>query len=519
MVNLPVLVVAAVAAFGSPAASQVVDHVERVNLLYAPIAKERRSDLVLLPLLAKMTAPPAVVDTMDQAVILPADVPSFKPAGAWAAAPEQQAVIAALAAMTKEMDWRKAYAFGQPYGSDGVPAELIRAGLYTELGDPPTLAAARHMYLPALDKAALLVNVEATRVAGEGRASDAIDILINWAFFCRSMCDRQFFDEAEWGLKNLAQAFERVRDVAYNDFSGARVIDQSRLHAQIQRMAWDQYLDMDRMTFPIGDRAGTEQMIDRVYVPRGRADEQKFSLSMARLGASEHPLRLFSESAAWRNAHVNQVDWFQITEKTKGVYDDFADRWKFPWFDPRQNLVPVWNSVIGMRNYDVLLETVPDMGRLAPRRQIAKVEGIGTRLSLAALGVTYARQSLPPQMSAVRPQWLTNLGEDPYNPANRTLGTPPPMEYFVPMRDTPKNSRGESVPFDMDVVTSDPSQPLTLKMTDDTFVIYSWGSDNAKNFGKRTQNTSEVVQGADYLIWPPVSGLQRKNLRDSGRLK
>lgn len=519
MLYLPMMVIAAAAAVCAPAAAQVDGHVERINRLYVPIAKERRSDLVLLPLLSKMTPVPAAVNSMDQAVILPADVPSFKPAAAWAAAPEQQAVIAALATMTKEMDWRKAYAFGLPYGSDGVPAELIRAGLYTELGDPPTLAAARHMYLPTLDKAALLVNVEATRVAGEGRPSDAIDILIHWAFFCRSMCDRQFFDEADWGLTNLAQAFERIRDVAYTDFSGARAIDQNRLLAQVQRLAWDQYLDMDRMTFPIGDRAGTEQLIDRVYVPRGRVDERTFSMTMARLGSSEHPLRLFSETALWRNAHVNQVDWFQITEKTKGVYDDWADRWKFPWFDARQNLVPVWNSVIGMRNYEVLLETVPDMGRLAPRRQIAKVEGIGTRLSLAALGVTYARQSLPPQMSAVRPQWLTNLGEDPYNPAPRALGTPPPMEYFVPMRDTPKNSRGENVPYEMDVVTSDPSQPLTLRMTDDTFVIYSWGSDNAKNFGKRTQNTSEVVQGADYLIWPPVSGLQRKNLRDSGRLK
>ncbi|GJQ29828.1 MAG: hypothetical protein HBSAPP03_17120 [Phycisphaerae bacterium] len=495
------------------------DHVARVNAVYAPIAKERRSDLVLFPLVAKMAPIPVAVNTLEQAVILPADVASFKPAGAWAAAEPQQAIIRALSSVTKEMDWRKAYAFGQPYGADGVPAELIRAGLYTDLGDPPTLAARRHLYAPSLEHMAILVNVEASRLVGEGKPSDAIDVLIDWAFFCRSVCDRQFFTEAAWGLNNLAQAYERIRDVAYTDMMGARVLDQTRLIAQIQRMAGDQYLDLNRMTFPIANRAAVEQMIERVYVPRGRVDERVFGTAMARLGSSEHPLRLFSETAQWRTGASAQVDWFQITEKTRGVFDDWADRWKFPWFDARQNLQTVWSTLEGSRNHDVLTATTPDLGKLAPRRQIAKLEGVGTRSALAALGATYARQSLPPQLSAVRPRWLTALEDDPYNPNARTLGTPPPLEYFVPMRDTPKNARGEPEPYEMSVVTSDPAQPLSLRMTDDTFVIYSWGSDNAKNFAKRTQNTSATVQGADYLIWPPVSSLQRKNLRDLQRLK
>ena len=59
-------------------------------------------------------------------------------------------------------------AFGQLYGVEGVDIEMIAAGLYTDLGDPPTLAGARIGYMPMLDRLAILVNVEATRLAAEG---------------------------------------------------------------------------------------------------------------------------------------------------------------------------------------------------------------------------------------------------------------------------------------------------------------------------------------------------------------
>ncbi|MDX2132778.1 MAG: hypothetical protein SFY69_12080 [Planctomycetota bacterium] len=502
------------------ARAQSGDYLNQVNRAYAPIDASRRSDLVLLPLMAKMDAPPPEMDSLERAALLPASAPSFASVAAWAGAPAQRAVLDALARVTQETDWRRAYAFGQPYGFENVEPELIEAGLYTQLGDPPTLAAARHGYLPALDRVAILVNVEASRLVGEGKPGEAIDVLTNWAYLSRSMCDRQFFEEASWGLRSLAEALERIRDVAYVDSRGARAIKVDRLLEQLKRLSCTEYLDLSRMQFPMADRAGAEQMLARVYVPRGRVDEQNFASAMARLGASDHPLRLFSEAARWGSAAGSQADWNVATEKVKGVYDDWQNRWLFDWFDRRQSLRTSWSAVQDeISSLAVLQATTPDMGELASLRQIAKVECVGTRTALAVLGATYQRQSAPPQLSAVRPRWVTELDDDPYNPSTRDRGGKPPLEFFVPQRDTPAGEGGVKEPYAIDVVTSDPSRPLSLRLTDDVFVLYSWGSDNAKNFAKRTMNTSSVVQGADYLIWPPVVSLQRQHLMDLGQLK
>jgi hypothetical protein len=504
---------------GQPS-GQAQDFVARVNSHYAPIDASRRSDLVLLPLLAKMERPPTDMDTLDRAVILPASDPAFAPAKAWATAAPQRAVLDGLARVTQEREWRRAFAFGQAYGFEGVAPEIIAAGLYTDIGDPPTLGAARHGYLPAFDRVAILVNVEASRLVGEGKASDAIDVLTNWTYFCRSICDRQFFAEASWGLRHMAQALERIRDVAYVDSRASRTLDATRLLDQIRRLSPTDYLDLSRLQFPIADRAAAEQMLARVYVPRGRVDESVFAPAMARLGSSQHPLRLFSETARWRGAAAAQADWFVATEKVAGVYNDWQNRWLFDWYDRRQSLRTAWSSVqdeIG--SLAVLQATTPDLGQLATLRQIARLETSGTRTALAVLGASMEQRAFPPQLSAVRPRWVPQLDEDPYNPTLRDRGTRPPLEYFVPMRDTQTAERGERVPYEMDVVTNDPARPLTLRLTDDTFVVYSWGSDNAKNFARRTQNTSAVVQGADYLIWPPVPSLQRQHLKDLGQVR
>lgn len=498
------------------------DFVSRVNDVYASTPTARRSDLVILPLLAQTTPPPVETATLEQAALLPSDAASFKSLSDWAGAAPQQAVVKALRDLSQETDWRQAAAFAQPYGSDAIPPALVRAGLYTELGDPPTLAAARHLYLPALDRAAMIANVHATRLQGEGKPGEAIDALTDWAYFCRSMCDRQFHEEAAWGLRHLAQAFARIRDVAYVDMRAGeadRKIQPARLIEQIRRLSGDDYLDITRMTFPIGDRAGTEQMIARVYVPRGRVDEKLFGPSMARLGSSEHPLRIFSETAQWRDSAGMQSDWFKTSAAAAGVYDDWAGRWNFDFFDPHHANITEWQKMGSGPSFSVVRATTPDMATLFDLRQIAKVEGVGTRTALAALGTFYSRNSLPPQLSAVRPRYVQSLDDDPFNPSTRNVGGKPPLEYFVPMRDTPRNARGDMEPYAMDVVTSDPSHPLSLRMTDDTFVMYSWGSDFAKNFAKRTQNTAQRVEGADYLIWPPILSLERTHRLTIGSLK
>jgi len=386
------------------------------------------------------------------------------------------------------------------------------------------VAAAQHHYLPSLDRLVCLVNVEATRLAAEGKPSEAIDVLTNLVFFGRQMCDRAFFEEAEWGLKTIAHSQERIRDVAYIDMRGTALppgpqkLDLNRLLDQIKRLAEDGgYLDLNRMLMPPADRVAVEQIVARVYTPRAGVKEQVFATTMSRLGSTDHPLRLFSESGKWGAAANAQANWFEATEKAAAVFDDWNARWMAGWYDRRQALVSEWSKLDADR-FAAIAQSTPVASSLRELRQLAQVEGVGTRASLAVVGMYYVSKSFPVQLSAVRPRWMTTLEVDPYNPPGGT-GARPPLEYFVPMRDTAKDDRGQPMPYPMQVVTTDPQRPLSLRMTSDTFVLYSRGSDNAKDFAKKNQNTSVVVQNADYLIWPPVLSLHRQRLVDLDQLK
>jgi len=508
---------AALVCLAAAAHARADEFVSRLNATYADIAQAKRSDLVLLPLIAKMDPAPRGVGTPDAAALLVAASPGWAEAASWAQAPNQVALIAAVTAVTKETDWRQAFAFGLPYGVEGVPSDLVRARLYTELGDPPTLAAAQHLYLPALDRLAALVNVEAGRLTETGKVSDAIDLLIGWSFFARQIMDRQFHDEASWGLAAIAAAQERIRDVAYIDFRAGRALDSARLAPQIKRLdEQDGYLNLGRMRFPVGDRLGTEQIIARVYSPQGGVDDRTFAPTLSRLGSSEYPLRLFSEAARWRSVGPMQAGQFDAAARAKGVYDDFASRWTVDWYDARMAL-PTEFSRLDRAQFAPIDASTPDMVDLLGLRQLALVEIIGTRYALAHLGHFYTARSFAPVVTAIRPRWIQQLPPDPYNP-DRFRGAMPPLQFMVPMRDQDRRPNENPTPLEMEVVTQQ-GQNFAVRLRDDTFLLYSFGSDNGRNFARRIQNTASIVQGADYLIFPPIKSLYRQHLIDVGELR
>lgn len=487
------------------------EYVSRANAAYLRVPADKRSDTLLLPAIAAMQTPPAGIETADRAAMLATTDAAWDQASAWAAAEPQQAVLAVLARVTRATVVREAYAFAQPYGIEGVPVEFVQQRLYTELGDPPTLAAAQLHYLDGLDRVATLVNVEATRLLEAEKASDAIDVLLNWVFFCRQMADRQMSREVDWGLRGMAQGMERVRDVAYQDLRGKRSMDVVRTQAQVKRVQLEGgYLDTGRVAYPEADSIGAEQVVARVYIPRGKVDPRTFASAMARLGSSEFPLRLFSESARWRNLADQQADWFDATEKLKGVLVDRKQRWGVQMWDNRFSL-PSEYAKMDKARFAAIAAALPDSGHLYFRRLVANTETVGTQTSLALVGWTRlaATRGLPPSITVVRPQWVTELPVDPFNPS-RASGAKPPLEYFVPMRDTPRTERQEPQPYNIEVVMPD-GRTYNFPFKDDVFVVYSWGSDLAKNFARRVQNTHEKYEiGADYIIWPPMISLRRE---------
>lgn len=511
------LVVAVCAAVVSTAVAQQ-NIIERVNEPFNVIGPSKRSDAVILPALAKMEAPPKAVATPAQAALLPASSPEFSSAAAWAQAPSQRAVLEALDRVTTETDWKLAMAFGQPYGAEGATPELIQARMYTELGDPPMLAAAQHLYMPALDHLVVLANVEATRLAADGKPSEAIDVLVDLLFFERQMADRQFYEEVVWAFESLAATYERVRDIAFQDLRGDKKIEFMRIPEQIKRLSEENlgYMDLDRVRFPIGNRLAAEQIVARVYAGGGTINEEVFATTMSRLGSTERPLRLFAEAARWRSLAGGQAGGFQAIDKVRGVYDDFARRWVAPYFDSGRLLISEYSKLDRSANAAIDV-TTPDMTRLIELRQVAKVEAAGTRMMLGLTAFQLANGRRPPVITAVRPQWMPQVEVDLYDLSIRQ-GARPPFEYSLPMQ-PPASSREAARPHELEVYTANGETNFKVNLLDDVFLLYSKGTDNANNGGTRVQNTWRIVQGADYLISPPVLSLYRQYLIDRGDIK
>jgi hypothetical protein len=510
------LVLTAAATMMAATPAMADDFTDLANRPYTQIQKAQRSDLVLLPVLAKLEPAPKGVEKLEQAMLLPAGGEGWDAAAAWAQGKPQQEAMQVLATITKERDWKKASAFGQPYGIDDVPLEMIQAGLFTDLGDPPTLAAAKVQFLPSLDRLACLVHVEATRLAAEGKPSDAIDLLTNLTCLGRQMADRQLFAEVKWGLTQMKACAERIRDVAYVDFKGKAATDLSRLKEQIKKLddKSNSYLDLGRVGFPAGDRAAAAQLVARVYRRDGSLDEQVFATTMSRLSTTKRPLRLFSESGKWRTVGGAQASGPDATKQVDALFNDWSSRWTTPWFDTRMANVREYDK-FSRPQHAAVAAVVPDMSELQDLRHLIRVELAGTRTALGVFGHSKTIGKFPPQLTAIRPAWVAEMDVDPFNP-NTGDGKRPAYEYFVPVRDASLVG-GSGAVHEMELVAG--GAPFQVKLRDDTFVVYSVGSDNARNNAKRVQNTATVVQGADYLIWPPTVSLVRQNLIDRGDLK
>jgi len=495
------------------------DYVDRVNKPYTDLSTDRRSDLILLPRVAAMTPAPGAVSDFERAMLLPAGAAGWDDAAAWAQKPEQKAVLEAIRKIGADWDKPPAWGFGQPYGSEGVAIDMVRSRLYTDLGDPPTLAAARFMYLEGLQRVENLVHVEATRLSADGKADEAITLLIDWGFLTRQIVERQFFREFSWGLAATTRAAVRIRDVAYLDWRGKKVLSDPARGAMLSTVI--DRLDLEkgeakasRLRFPIGERVASEQVIERVYPGHGAVSPAAFAATLSALGSSERPLRLFAEAATWQSLATSQKSWREVSEELPKLYEDWVARWDLDPFDRRME-TPFYYPTMNAGRSAAISKVIPDMTWLFSARQALRTEIVGTRASLGLLGFWYANKSLAPTISSIRPRWVKQLDADPFNP-NRARGQQPPLEYFVPIRDQPK---AEGVVSHEVNVFVPGGANFSVKFKDDQFILYSVGRDGAKNWASRVQNTWELAPGADYLIWPPVQALYRQHLVDTGALK
>lgn len=489
------------------------DFVDQANKLVRKVGDDKRSDKILLPLLPGMTPPPAVLKDQFQAALYADKGPNWAECKAWAEAEPQKKVIQALATITAEAnDPQRGFAFSLPYGIDATDPELVAKDMYVDLGDPPTLAAAKFLYLDDLENVGILAHVEASRLLASGDATGAAEVMRNWMFFSRQMCDRPFLKEKKFGMGSMGMALERIADIVYTDFrSPTHSIQPSRLVNAIGNFR-DRSLYIDRIRLPEAEFVAREQLISRVIIEKGGPNPQTFASTMARVSSVDRPLRLFSAAAYWEQIRPRHVGWYDAQKVLNSLKADWDQHWKLSPFDVFQQRQTYFKLYVKDRpRYAVIgtgLDGIDDLFLL--RRRIDVVQ-VGTRMGMAVYAYFLREQTLPSSLSATRPRYTKQVDTDPYSSKGDDL------RYFIPVLQTPKDVHGNEKPFSLRLWLPDPLPNFEVPLDKSNFVIYSVGPDD------RSQAALTCTQGrpgaGDYLLWPPPLSLMRQKMIDDGTLK
>lgn len=503
-----------VAALGLTSSARAQDDfVSQANAGFKDVPQEKRSDLVLLPLLVKMQAAPGVLKSQEHAALLASQGPGWEACAEWAKGEAQQALLKAVAKVTEERDHRKAYVFAQPYGVEGVDLDMVSAGMYTELGETPTLAGAQIGFMDELETLGILCHVEASRLQKEGDAKGAMTVMSNWVFFTRQYMDRPFLKEKTWAMQSMLLALVRMRDIAYQDYRAeAHKLDTAYLTELLGKMPVDGYLSINRLRPPTADFLGREQLLARVLKKGGGADETVFGPTMAKITSNERPLRLFSASAYWSQVGQQHADLTASQKALRAIQGDWTKRWDLSEFDTMQQTKT--DYLLRVRGHPELALVGFDMEpmeQLMKDRQRERTEFAGTRMSLAVYAYLLEHKSLPPALNSTRPAIVKVLDKDPYASARSDL------VYWISGRENPKGADGQAQPYVIKMFPPEPYPSFEVPIPVGEFILFSIGPNNVAEGIREATQGREGVRG-DYLLWPPALSLFRLREMEQGQL-
>lgn len=508
----PVLAtIAVLAATGLASAAAVADdYIKRVNDLYKTIPADKNAATILFPVLAKMQEPPKVLIDAKRAAIVLATHSDWAAIKEWIDAQPQRDMITAVKKVTDEESWKKAYAISIPYGADAaeqIDPKLVIDKMYIDLGEPATLAQANFLYLPRLTWVEMLMHAEANRLASEGKPKEAMDQLVRLCWIGRMMADREFQQEKAWGMNCVILSLMRIRDIAYLDSKK----DQSDLQAEdlravIQRLKRvGGMLGIDRLQPPVGNQIAAEQLVAQVMVPSQGPDPERWSRLLAKALTKDRPLRIFSEAAKWEGVRQLHAKTEETAKMVERVYSDFNARWKLDPYDQRLK-TPSDYAKLDRAKFALVDSTVSDVELVMTQRIIAAVEAASTRMSLGAYAYKLQNRVLPVSLASSRPNIITEVDLDPFDPERRRqVGYVPASEGDINITVFPELLGLRTPQFQVKVFKGE-------------FIVYTGGPDGLDNGGRRFTQTMSDEKG-DYLAWPPVISLVRKNLEDTGSLK
>lgn len=506
---------AAVLGLAASTVARADDFTDKVNAPFKAIAEKSRSDLIILPKLAAMDPAPAVLRTQERAALLGSKGPGWQECADWAQKPAQKAVLEAIAQVTKEEDRLKAFAFAQPYGVEGVSIDLISKNMYTELGDPPLLSDARHLYMPAMENAGILSHVEASRLHASGDLAGAMKVMVDWMFFARQIADRPMIKEKKWAMQSMILASERLRDLVYQDLVGDKPnIDAAALRKVNDRLKERRgFLALDRIQFPEGDFVAREQLVKQVFVTNAGPNEATFPGTMARITATDRPLTRFAGAAFWGSAMKGHANYRETTSMLSGIGDDWRRRWQLDPFDKYVNTATDYRKRVQTTGkFAVLNRAFDDVDSLFQLRRVLQTEVAGTRLAIGVYAFHVRFKSFPVSLAPVRPEFIDTIDKDPYSSKKFDI------RYLVPVRDTVKGANGEEKLHAINLYPPAPYPTFKVELGADRFVLYSVGPDDAPGLAVYATQTRVGVPG-DYLLFPPTISLYRQRLLETNELK
>jgi len=447
--TLAALAASVILAPSRPALAQGKDYVAEVNNTVAQTGRTKEASEVLFPKVAAMDPIPGEYLAPRTASLMTPKSDGWSAAAAWAAAPNQQAVLEALKTITNPSE---RFVLGFPYGRSHVPAEWVEAGLFVDLGAPELLAAANDNmdYLFAMSDVATLCTIEAERRAAAGEGKAALAPLVSWLRLGRMVADRQFFLEKQWGMQAMRDAAERILDIAFQhpDVFSAQDIADAITELDLRALA------PERITFPDGERQAALQLLDLSMSDQGSPSETGFASTLGLLDASPNALGAFGTAAYWAKQRESHAGRFDTEDQIEYIFGDWNQRWQInDIFDP------IWFQPTDYFKMDrarfALVERAVGTGvvsieALFPLRTSLMVELTGARSALGVVGFRAKQKVWPPTLAAVQPAFVQRLDFDPWN-WNEQARQRGIFQFFVPMRDQKVGPREQPAPHRMRV--------------------------------------------------------------------
>jgi hypothetical protein len=505
-------VIAVAALFATPARAD--EYVDRANQLIGKIPDSRRSDLVVLPAIAKMDKPPEAISEKLGAVLLDASSPGWPSYAEWVNKPAQRATLEALAEVTGNNAYSTRMVFALPYGVEGVPPEFVEQDMYVELGDPPTLAAAKFAYLERLDTLWDCVAVEANRLLADGKPADALKVLKNALFFFRQIADRPSSHEKVYAMTKMLLVIETALDVVYRDSrSASPKLTPDELRDAIKGDAERDLLSIERIGFADYDRIAGEQLASKLFLPNGKINPATFAPTMSRVASGDRPLRLFSEAGYWERQAARHKGGVETKKAMADVANDFAKRWSLDQFDPYLSRPSDYETLGHAGGMSTVVPVYAQTSLLLPLRQRLRAEISGARMAMGVQAFVLKNKSLPPDFSAIRPAFVSDIETDPYLSGKKR------MSYFVPIRDENQSGTDAGNPHEVRVFQMPEYPNFSSKLGRDQFVIYSAGPDQSLDWAHDATQANPEYKAGDFLLWPPRISLLRQYLTEQGLLK